>query len=128
MAETQIPLNKYLCGAHKEDKRPIGLSPEAVAKFKKLKKDLADAALMAHSDSDPNGSVQIPRTLLWVLHKNNFRISVGSHSLSSHVNPHLREGGIVPIIESLPRRMRQLNSFAITLRVVNLLYALIINH
>ncbi len=51
-AETQIPLNKYLCGARKKDKRPIDLSPEAIAAFEKCKSDLANATLMAHPDPD----------------------------------------------------------------------------
>ena len=47
-AEAQAPLNAYLTNSKKNDKTPINWTPEAEAAFLKCKKDLANAALLAH--------------------------------------------------------------------------------
>ena len=47
-AKTQAPLNAYLAGAKKKDKRPIEWTPETEAAFTTCKTQLANAALLAH--------------------------------------------------------------------------------
>ncbi|XP_023245119.1 uncharacterized protein LOC111642839 [Copidosoma floridanum] len=47
-AKTQAPLNDYIRGSVKNDKREIAWTPEADAAFEKAKEDLAGVALLSH--------------------------------------------------------------------------------
>lgn len=48
----QAPLNEYLKKSKRNDKRPIEWTAEAVEASEKVKRDLADATLLAHPTPD----------------------------------------------------------------------------
>lgn len=47
-ARSQAPLNEYLKGAKKNDRRPIDWTEEAIAAFNKCKKDLSEVTILHH--------------------------------------------------------------------------------
>ena len=49
--ESQAPLNAYLCDSRRNDRRPIVWNQQAEGAFTRVKNDLANAALLAHTDS-----------------------------------------------------------------------------
>ena len=57
VAEIQSPLNKLLGNSKKNDKTPVSWTPDAEKAFQKYKKDLANAALLAHPA--PNAKLRL---------------------------------------------------------------------
>lgn len=51
-ASAQAPLHVYLRESRKNDKREIAWTPEAEGAFNQIKKDLANATLLAHPSED----------------------------------------------------------------------------
>ena len=50
-AESQAPLNTYLCDSRRNDRRPIVWTQQAEGAFIRIRNDLANAALLAHPDA-----------------------------------------------------------------------------
>lgn len=53
-AYVQAPLNKFLQGAKRKDKRPVPWTPETIQAFEKCKQLLTEATLLAHPREEAN--------------------------------------------------------------------------